>query len=96
MKQHITSKNVFDELGFDEPEAKNLKIRSFLMREIETEITKRKLTQAQAAEILVVSQPRVSSLIKGKNHLFTIDTLINMLDKLEKPVTVAIGRKKAA
>ena len=35
MKHHITKKSVFDDLEFDENEAKNLKIRAMLMREIE-------------------------------------------------------------
>lgn len=96
MKNHITKNSVFDDLGFDENEAKNLKIRALLMREIESEIKKRNLTQAQAAKILDISQPRINNLLNGKIHLFTVDTLINMIDKLGKPVTLTIGRKKAA
>lgn len=96
MKNHITKNSVFDDLGFDENEAKNLKIRALLMREIESEIKKRNLTQAQAAKILDISQPRINNILNGKIHLFTVDTLINMIDKLGKPVTLTIGRKKAA
>lgn len=96
MKNHITKNSVFDDLGFDENEAKNLKIRALLMREIESEIKKRNLTQAQAAKILDISQPRINNLLNGKIHLFTVDTLINIIDKLGKPVTLTIGRKKAA
>ena len=96
MKNHIKKNSVFDDLGFDENEAKNLKIRVLLMREIESEIKKRNLTQAHAAEILDISQPRMNNLLNGKIHLFTVDALINIIDKLGKPVTLMVGRKKAA
>ena len=94
MKHHITKKSVFDDLEFDENEAKNLKIRAMLMREIESEIKKKDLTQVEAAEILEISQPRLNNLLKGKIHLFTVDALINLLDKLGRHVTLTI--KKAA
>ena len=82
MKHRITKGSVFDDLGFDKTTAKNYKIRAALMRAIEKEIVDRHLTQAKAAKILAVSQPRISNLLRGKIQLFTIDMLINMLMKL--------------
>jgi predicted XRE-type DNA-binding protein len=35
-------------------------------------------TQAEAAERLGVTQPRVSDLMRGKIELFGLDTLVNM------------------
>lgn len=96
MKKHKTEGSVFDDLGFDKTEAANLKIRAALMRAIEEEIAKRGMTQAQAAQQLDVSQPRISDLQRGKIHLFTIDVLVNMLAKLGKPVAVVIDNRIAA
>lgn len=96
MKHHLTKGSAFDDLGFDAPEAHNLKIRAALMRAIEEELEKRKLTQEKAAKILGVSQPRVSDLIRGKIQLFTIDVLINMLEELGKPVSILIDDRLAA
>lgn len=45
-KLHVTKDSVFDDLGFDEATAVNLKIRAVLMRLVEEEIKKKKLTQA--------------------------------------------------
>ena len=42
-------------------------------------IQERKITQARAARIMGVSQPRISDLVRGKIGLFTIDTLVNMV-----------------
>ncbi|MDX8390981.1 MAG: XRE family transcriptional regulator [Mariprofundaceae bacterium] len=48
------------------------------------------LTQQVAAEILDVSQPRVSGLKCGKVDKFIIDVLVNFLTKLGHDVTVRI------
>ena len=39
-------------------------------------------TQAEAAEHLGASQPRVSDIVNGKIDKFTLDTLFSMLDHL--------------
>jgi predicted XRE-type DNA-binding protein len=96
MKPHVTKGSIFDDLGFDAPEAANLKIRAALMRAIEEELNKNKITQAQASILLGVSQPRISDLKRGKMHLFTIDVLVNMLTKLGKPVHLVIDDRIAA
>jgi predicted XRE-type DNA-binding protein len=71
--------NVFRDLGFSSDEAEHLKVRSSLMIQIRKVLESRRLTQAQAAELFGVSQPRISDLVRGKIHLFSIDTLIDML-----------------
>jgi predicted XRE-type DNA-binding protein len=96
MKPHITKSSVFDDLGFDVAEARNLKIRAALMLAIEQELDKQKLTQAKAAKLLGVAQPRISDIRRGKIQLFTIDALINMLVKLGKPVSIVIDGHLAA
>jgi len=96
MTQHITKGSVFDDLGFSAVEAANLKVRATLMRAIEEEIDKKSLTQAQASKLLGVTQPRISDLRRGKMHLFTIDVLVNMLEKLGKPVYIVIDDRLAA
>jgi predicted XRE-type DNA-binding protein len=74
-----SSGNVFRDLGFSKDEAEHLKIRSSLMIQIRKVLESRRLTQAQAAELFGVSQPRISDLVRGKIDLFSIDTLVDML-----------------
>ncbi|MDB4951947.1 MAG: hypothetical protein JWM27_4596 [Gemmatimonadetes bacterium] len=71
--------NVFVDLGIEEEEAANLKVRSTLMIEIRKVIELRGLRQTEAAEVFGVSQPRISDLVRGKIDQFTIDSLVNML-----------------
>ena len=49
------------------------------------------LKQAEAAEILMVSRPRVSDLMNKKVSKFTINALLNMLSSVGKPVRLAVG-----
>ena len=81
MKTKMTrsSGNVFKDLGFSTEEAEHLKIRSSMMARLKDLIAARGLTQADAAALFGVSQPRVSDLVRGKIDLFSIDTLVDML-----------------
>jgi predicted XRE-type DNA-binding protein len=54
-----------------------MKLRCTLMSALKNHIARAKLSQAQAAEILGVTQPRVSDLMRGKINLFAIDALVN-------------------
>lgn len=74
-----SSGNVFADLGFDEDEAEHLRIRSALMAALKRLLEERNLNQTDAAELLDVSQPRISDLVRGKIDLFSIDTLVDML-----------------
>jgi len=76
---HRGGKNIFGDLGFEPEEAENLRIRSELMIELSQLIQDRGLTQAKAATLLGVTQPRISDLTRGKIDLFSVDTLIAML-----------------
>jgi predicted XRE-type DNA-binding protein len=74
-----SSGNVFTDLVFSDDEAEHLRLRSTLMIEVRKLIEERKLTQAEAAKLFGVTQPRISNLVRGKIDLFSIDTLVGML-----------------
>ncbi len=77
-----SSGNVFRDLGFSHEEAEYLKVRAELMLSLQKVIRARGLKQAVAAELLGITQPRVSDLMRGRIDLFSIDTLIDMLARL--------------
>ena len=85
-----SSGNVFKDLGFSEDEAENLKIRADLMIELTQLIESQELTQAAAAKLLGVTQPRVSDLMRGKIDRFSVDTLIEMLGHAGASVSVVV------
>jgi len=77
-------------------EAEHLRIRADLMLEVERIIEARGLTQAEAAKLLHVTQPRISDLIRGKLERFSIDTLVEMLSRAGVDVTVKVRRRKVS
>ena len=90
LKVKRSSGNVFRDLGFSDEEAEHLKIRSDLMIQLQKVIAARGLTQARAAKILRVTQPRVSDLLRGRIDLFSTDALIDMLARLDVRVNVIL------
>ena len=91
-KVRPSSGNVFRDLGFTAEEAESLRLRAELMTRIRRLIQGRKLTQAAAARLFGVTQPRVSDLVRGKIDLFSIDTLVDMLARAGVRVRFTIHR----
>ncbi len=82
--------NVFRDVGFSKAESEHLLVRADLLIQLQKTITSRRLTQAEAAKVLRVTQPRVSDLVRGRINLFSIDTLIDMLVRLGVGVRLVV------
>jgi predicted XRE-type DNA-binding protein len=65
-----------------------------MMRALVAFIRKNELTQAGAAKLFGIRQPRISDLMRGKIHLFSIDNLVILLATAGLRVDLKI--KKAA
>lgn len=103
--RHVTKPgaNLFAELGFSAEDAARynaesrariahtLKLKEQLMEELVAWMKERDLKQAEAAEILHTTRPRVSDVVNKKTSKFTIDALVDMLGRIGKPVKVVIG-----
>lgn len=75
-KQRFAS--VWDAIEDTPEEAENMKLRSALMTALKSHITRTGMSQAQAAKLFGVTQPRISDLMRGKINLFGLDALVNM------------------
>jgi predicted XRE-type DNA-binding protein len=103
--RHVTrpGANLFLELGFAPDEAKRLqaaslkqidntrKLKQQLMEALSGWIAEHQLKQTEAAQILMVSRPRVSDVVNKKTAKFTVDALLEMLSRVGKPITLIIG-----
>lgn len=96
IKIRRASKPVFEELGFASEDATNLRLRSELMTALLELIDRRGLSQARAAALLGVSQPRISDLARGKIDRFSVDTLIAMLGHAGAEVRVTVRGPRVA
>jgi predicted XRE-type DNA-binding protein len=89
-------KSVWDAIEDTPEQAENMKLRSNLMMALQKRITQLKLTQEQTAELLDVTQPRVSDLMRGKISLFALDILVNMTTAAGLHVEMRITKMKKA
>ena len=88
--------SVWDAITDTPQETASMKARSKLMIELSEIISSRKLRQKDAAELFGVTQPRISDLMRGKIHLFSLDMLMDMASTagMSPEVTVSKPRIK--
>jgi predicted XRE-type DNA-binding protein len=84
----VSSGNVFADLGFAEPEEELA--RAALAHRIATIIEDRRLTQAEAAAIMGVIQPKVSELVRGHLEGFSLERLARYLIALGQDVEIVV------
>jgi len=89
----VSSGNVFADLGLPNAEELGTKLR--LCVAINRILEKRKLTQAEAARVLGVNQPKVSALKGYKLEGFSVERLMHFVTALEHDVVIEI-RPRAA
>jgi predicted XRE-type DNA-binding protein len=83
-----SSGNVFADLGL--PDADHLLAKADLAIEISRVLEERKLTQAEAAEIMGVDQPKVSALVRGRLEGFSMERLYRFLNALGRDVEIVV------
>jgi len=94
LKRTRGSDNIFADLGFPAGEAENLKMRSDLMIAIETFYRRSRLTQAEAARRLGITQPRLNALLKSRIEQFSLDALVSIANRAGLNVRLVV--RKAA
>jgi len=70
--------SVWDAIEDTPEEAENMKLRSVLLAALKSHLTRTAMSQAQAAKLFGVTQPRASDLMRGKINLFGLDALVSM------------------
>jgi len=80
--------NVFADLDIPNPEEALAK--SKIVIKIHDIIKKKKLTQAKAAKILKISQPKISLLLRGYLADFSLERLLRFLNDLGQDVYISI------
>lgn len=83
-----TAGSVYADLGY--PDSEDMEIKARLVTEIREIMKKRGLTQEQAAEILGLTQPKVSRLLKGEFRGVSERRLLNCLTRLGQDVEIVV------
>lgn len=82
------SGNVYADLGLRDPDAMLMKAQ--LVTKIDEIITRKGLTQTQAGQLLGLSQPKVSALLKGNFRGISERRLMDCLTRLGSDVQVVV------
>lgn len=90
----LSSGNVFADLGL--PDAVELDTKMRLLVAINRLLTARRLTQAAAAEVLSINQPKVSALKHYKVDGFSVERLMIFLTALGSDIEIRIRTPKRA
>lgn len=84
------TENVFADLGFTDAAERQNKLR--LAYALNHVLEARKLSQANAAKVLGVTQPRVSALRHYEPAGFSVERLMNLLTALDQDIEIVLRR----
>ena len=84
-----SSGNVFADIGLANPEERLAK--ADLAIRIAAAIRARRLTQARAARVLKIDQPKVSRLLRGQLSGFSTERLMRFLPLLGRDVEIVVS-----
>ena len=87
--------NIWDAIEDSQQQAASMRARSELLMSLTEVIREQGMTQADAAALFGVTQPRISDLMRGKINLFSLDTLIDMAATAGMRPTVKVTRPKS-
>ena len=83
-----SSGNVFADMGLPNPEERLMKAR--LARFINKAIQQRGWTQQHTADVLGITQPKVSDISRGRLKNFSVERLMNFLAQLNHRVVITV------
>ncbi len=86
--------SVWDAIESTPQQAASVRARSELMMALQAWVKAAGKTQAAAAKLFGVTQPRMSDLMRGRLHLFSLETLMDMATTAGMEPHIAIKRRK--
>ena len=86
------SGNVFADLGF--PDAADRQTKTRLARAVNAILKSRRYKQAEAAQVLGIPQPKVSSLVNYRLDHFSVEKLMTFLNALDHDVEIVIRPRR--
>jgi len=92
LEREPSSGNVFADLGF--ADAGEHLIKAGLVVRIDRTIRQRKLTQAEAARLMGIDQPKVSAMLAGHFRGYSVERLMRFLVALGHDVEIVVKPRR--
>lgn len=89
MSGNEKSMNVYEQLGF--PDASEMLVKAQLVVQISEILRERGWSQAQAAKVLGLTQPKLSKMLRGQFRGISEMKLMDCLVRLGRAVKIVIG-----
>jgi predicted XRE-type DNA-binding protein len=86
--------SVWDAIEADPIAARAMERRANLILLVRKKLAAAKYTQAEAANVLKISRPRVSDLQRGKINLFSLEVLMEFIERLGEEVHIDVRKPK--
>ena len=86
------SGNIFADIGVVDA-AEHL-VKATLVSRIDDSIRSRRLTQAAAAGLMGIDQPKVSAMLAGQFRGYSVERLMRFLVALGHDVEIVVGKRK--
>jgi len=83
-------KEIFRRMGYTDERGTTLLLRTQLMRAIKEELAKNNWSQAEAALVLGVKQPRIAEIQALRIDKFSVELLIRYLYRLKREVNLSL------
>lgn len=84
--------NVWDALEDNSAMAASMTMRSDILIVLQQRIATWRLTQAEAARRLQITQPRLNDLLRGRIAKFSLDTLVDLADRADIQIRLQIDK----
>lgn len=84
------SANIFEDLGL--PDAAEMQVKATLAAKIGEILKHRHLTQAQAAEILGMPQPKLSNMLRGQFRGISEAKMLECMNRLGRDVQIVVRK----
>lgn len=91
---HITTGDIFDDLGLSAKDALQAKIKHEIWRDLVDYIERRDFSQADLVKILKIHQPDVSNLLRGRISKVSTDKLFCYAGRLDLDVEIKLKEPK--
>jgi predicted XRE-type DNA-binding protein len=90
---HVSDANIFADLGL--PEAGTHYLKAQIVAELYRLTNDQELTQAQAGELMGISQPEVSRMFKGHFREYSVERLMGFLTAFNRDVEIVVRPREA-
>ncbi|WP_437887352.1 helix-turn-helix domain-containing protein [Phytobacter sp. V91] len=88
---NVSSGNVYADIGLEN--AEEMQIKAQLATAISNIIKSRQLTQAQAANLLGMTQPKLSNMLRGQFRGISEVKMIDCLTRLGRDIQIVVGKQ---